>query len=315
MKAASGRSAGVAIALGALVVFAAGEAAAQGGCSNDGGVPLDYGSTRDLFPTPMATGVPLDGFVRIRYVQRVPSGAYVQVHADSDQGPSVDGQATQVGDDEVHWRATRSFDPNRTYYVHFVADLLGATDQVIRFSTGTQLSSTARPTFDGALQGSSSFTRSGATDTCGDPGAILVNLGWRSVQGSRWPATDHEYVLFQTAGPGLDGVVERARVRGRSSAVTCAGGAEQCWTVRLPSSMTSGRVCFNVQALDAYGTQLPDSSGQGANRSEVCVDPQVGNYFNGCAARPHPRSSRALLPALGALAALALLRRRSARSG
>lgn len=260
--------------------------AAQGQCNNDAGtmLPPDWGLLRDSFPSANAMDVPIDGFVRLRYVGIVPRRSFVTVR-EADTNMPVDGRAVVVGD-EIHWQSYQELRPNTRYQVFFTDVTGGAGGNAFTFTTGNRRGSSSPPQFFGIT--GLSVQRAGAADLCGEPDAVEVTVTWRRVADNGWPLTDIEYVVYQTAGPGIGAPVERARERGRLSLGSCGSGSavEQCTSFRLSAANADGPVCFNVQAFDAYGR----SDG---NTNERCIDPQSGNTFHGCSVRAMRTETRA----------------------
>lgn len=280
---------------------------AQEICDPDGGsFPPNYGELAANFPGDMAVNVPIDGFIRLRYVGHAPSRAFV-ILRDLVRHSPVMGTVNAV-DDEVHFQSAAPLSPNTQYSVQ-VSDITGgASGNTFTFTTGQIHSIDSAPQFAGAQD--ISFEKSGASDLCSDPNAARITLLWHRATSNGWPDSEMEYVVYETRGPGISGPVERARERlqpGASS--TCASSFEFCPAVRLSSANASGPVCFNVQAIDPYGR--PDG-----NTQEQCVDPSRGNFFNGCSvSRDTTHSRRVPIEwlALGVSAAWLANRRRLAR--
>jgi hypothetical protein len=289
---------------GLLAVFAAlvllpCVAAAQDECPTDGGntLPPDYRQLVDFFPSAGATMVPTDGFVRLRYRGQTPRPPVVIVEDLRMGGARVPGDVFVVGEAEIHWQSRGLLRPSTEYRVR-AADVAGGTgDNSFTFTTGISPSSAMPPRFDGVAQ--VEFSANGRGDLCGDPDAVEVTVAFRRATTNGWPASDIEYVIYQTRGPNIGGPVVRARERGRAVGSSCSrtsSGNELCRSFRLSSQNATGPVCFNIQALDPFGRA-------DGNTVERCTDPSVGNYFVGCdvgpaaahasiAGRPSSRASR-----------------------
>ncbi len=289
----------MAVAIAALVGLPS-LARAQEQCDPDAGVPPgSQGVLEQTFPGSNEVNVPVDGFVRLRYRYRAPSRAFVAV-SEQTNGRAVLGDAVVVGN-EVHWHARGTFSSNTDYTVH-ASDLSG-TDTTISFRTGFDTSEDRPPTFNGIRD--VAHARLGTSDLCGDPNALEVTVSFDRVASSRWPVTDIEYVIYQTAGPRIGGPVERARERGRMSGGPSA--TTQTRSFRLASTNAAGALCFNVQALDPYGRA-------DGNAVERCLNPASGNVFVGChASHPSRESGRATAGIAIAAAVSAASRRRRAR--
>ncbi len=282
---------------------------AQESCNPDSGVaPYNYGEIATMFPNADSTGVPIDGFIRVRYVGHAPLRPFVIVQDPA--GTAVTG-TTNVVDDELLWQADTNLLRTTRYRVQ-IPDSTGVN--AVRFTTGSMHSTEAPPTFSGLQD--VTFQKAGAADRCGDPNAVEVTLFWQRAGSTGWPDSEIEYVIFETRGPGISGPIERGRERlqpGGSN--TCTSRFEFCPTIRLSSANSAAPVCFNVQAVDPYGRM-------DGNSRETCIDPSRGNFFVGCTVRPDaPRDAARTLPrgalalALGgvSLASLAVARRRRQR--
>jgi hypothetical protein len=291
--------------LAATVVLAALRIArAQDTCPTDGGVtlPRNFGHFERAFPTDGSLGVPIDGFVRLRYVLRAPRRPFVTV-SETVSGANVEGDAFVV-DNEVHWRSRAPLRSNTEFRVRFADPGSGTGENLIRFTTGSGRSSNAPPVFEGILRDGNNgprVQRIGSTDLCADPDAVEVTVTWHRALPNGWPVSDIEYVVYQTIGPGITAPVERARAVGTVTPSSCGGGSadEQCKTFRLSGANAEGTLCFNIQAIDAYGRN-------DGNAVEACIDPHAGNTFVGaCDARP-PMPRRGTRTWLGLLAVGAL---------
>jgi hypothetical protein len=267
------------IAAASSLAVAPHHASAQEVCPVDGGMqplPSNYGQLADFFPSDQARGVPIDGFVRLRYVGIVPNPPVVIV-TNMITGLRETG-VTHVIDNEVHWQDDELLQMDTPYQV-VVADPASGGGEPFTFTTGLAPSVPGPPVFQGVDPTSATFVRNGSSDLCGDPDAIEVTPAWHRAQNNGWPANDVEYVIFQTRGPGVSGPIERARQRGQSSGGSCSADlSEICRSFRIASQNATSGVCFNVQAMDAYGRA-------DGNSVEACVHPEVGNFFAGCSAQ------------------------------
>lgn len=267
-------------------------AAAQNRCFVEGTtLPANYAHFADAFPAGDSSMVPLDGFIRLRYYGRVPEGPlFVEAVSTSGSAVTIAGQvnvvdaATPNDFAEIHFQSAEAFQPLSRYRVTFPDITGGAASNRFEFTTGSVQCGTTPPAFEG-LRGDPTVVTNGETDQCGDPHAMTVSLHWTRAS-SAWPMGDLEYIVYQTRGAGIGGPVERARQRGRlvnndlcaqSASGSSADG--QCMSFRLTSANASQPMCFNVQALDAFGRT-------DGNREEKCVDPDVGASFVGCTAAP-----------------------------
>ena len=232
--------------------------------------------------------VPLDGFVRIRYHGRIPDGPVFveEVSAADGSTTPVTGQlnvvpATTPADyAEVHYKAP-AFRQFSRYRVTFPDITGGGASNRFEFTTGTLASGDTPPMFYG-LNGAPVLDSNGENDLCGEPDALTVSLRWtRAV--SAWPIGDIEYIVYQTRGENIAGPVERARERGRLVSTRCAdpGPDGMCVSFRMTAASAVTPMCFNVQAVDAFGHA-------DGNREERCVDPEPGARFVGCSASPNP---------------------------
>lgn len=281
-------------------------ASAQNTCDPDAGVRNpNAGLVEQIFPGDNEDNVPTNGFIRLRYIERVAPNPFVSV-IDVATGRPLAGRAWVV-DNEVHWQSDSPLAPNTEYRVHF-ADLGSGDGNVSTFRTGFGPARDDPPVFAG-ITGVTAM-RMGDVDLCGDPDAAEITVTYRRANDNGWPAMDIEYVVFQTRGPHIGGPVERARQRG--SRTGSAFNTERSMSFRLSSENASAPVCFNIQAVDIYGRA-------DGNRVEKCVNPAVGNFFAGCAVQRTPaRASRGraagaalggVLIAVGALVVFSLRRR------
>jgi hypothetical protein len=248
--------------------------------------------------------VPIDGFLRIRYHQRVPLRPSVVVTdiTTPSRLRSLPGQLYVVSN-ELHFQADEAFTPGATIEVRYsVVGAAGFDLFTFRTDGGGRRGSEQPPRFAGVSE--LAHQRNGPTDLCGEPEAVQVTVSYPSADDNGWPATETEYVVYQTRGPNIAGPVERSRELGRRTpSETCPPEGALCQRFRLAARNASGPVCFNVQAVDAYGRA-------DGNTREVCTDPSIGNFFNGCTAAPtspaRPGRPRWLGAAAVALLAVAI---------
>jgi hypothetical protein len=269
---------GLLAALAAVTALHAAPALAQETCEVDGGMmppPPNFGGLDDFFPSDRSMSIPLDGFVRLRYVGVPPPVPVVQVqNISASSHPYIPGTIGVAGA-EVHWFSANQLLPMTQYQVTALSPLDGMTTS-FTFTTGVSATTGQRLTFNGVENIGSS--RNGSSDTCGDPNAVTVTLDWSRANPIGWPETEVEYIIYETRGPGISGPVERGRERGSATQASCPN-SYYCRSFRLSSENANGPVCFNVQASDPYG--ITDG-----NSIEKCIDPSRGNFFNGCSARP-----------------------------